>query len=109
MTGGFSIIQLILSMLIFIVMFFGIGFLLNMLLRATWFMAFLYPIVVIFIVDNVSFLDYFFKAGTAFPALGHRLASLQLADILILASGLLGAIIAGIVMKILRKMGYQMF
>ncbi len=109
MTGGFSIIQLILSMLIFLVMFFGIGFLLNMLLRSTWFMAILYPIVVIFIVDNVSFLDYFFKAGTAFPALGHKLVSLQPADILILASGLVGAIVAGFVMKILRKMGYQMF
>lgn len=109
MTGGFSIIQLILSMLIFLVMFFGIGFLLNMLLRSTWFMAILYPIVVIFIVDDVSFLDYFFKAGTAFPALGHKLVSLQVADILILASGLVGAIVAGIVMKILRKMGYQMF
>jgi len=109
MTGGFSIIQLILSMLIFLVMFFGIGFLLNMLLRSTWFMAILYPIVVIFIVDDVSFLDYFFKAGTAFSALGHKLVSLQPADILILASGLVGAIISGIVMKILRKMGYQMF
>ncbi|MBK3496178.1 YuiB family protein [Viridibacillus sp. YIM B01967] len=109
MASSFSIIQLVLSMLLFLVMFFGIGFLINMLLRSTWFMAFVYPIVVIFIVDDVSFLDYFFKPGTAFPALGDKLVSLQLVDILILASGLAGAIIAGLVMKGLRKNGYRMF
>ncbi|MGE7623107.1 YuiB family protein [Viridibacillus sp. NPDC096237] len=109
MAGSFSIVQLVLSMILFLVMFFGIGFLLNMLLRATWFMAIVYPIVVIFIVDDVGFFDYFFKPGTAFPALGDKLVSLQLVDILILASGLAGAIIAGLVMKALRRNGYRMF
>ncbi|WP_107840902.1 YuiB family protein [Metasolibacillus meyeri] len=104
-----SIPEVIISTLLFLVMFFGIGFLLNMLLRMTWLMAVVYPIVVIFIVDEVSFLDYIFKPGTAFPALVDRFLSLQLADIIILSGGFAGAIIAGIVMILLRKNGYRMF
>ncbi|MFF2755457.1 YuiB family protein [Psychrobacillus sp. NPDC058041] len=105
----FMIVQMILSVLIFFVMFFGIAFLLNMLLRMTWFMAVLYPLVVILIIDEVRFFDYFTKTGTAFSALGHKIVSLHAADIIILSSGLVGAIAAGFVMKYLRKNGYQMF
>jgi len=105
----FSIAQMILSVLIFFVMFFGIAFLINMLLRMTWFMAFLYPLIVVFIIDEVGFFDYFLKPGTAFSALGDKIVSLHIADIVILSSGLLGTIVAGIVIKQLRKNGYQMF
>ena len=105
----FTIAQMILSVLIFFVMFFGIAFLVNMLLRMTWFVAFLYPLVVVFIIDEVGFFDYFTKAGTAFPALWDKILSLHIADIVILSGGLLGAIVAGIVIKQLRKNGYQMF
>lgn len=104
-----SIAQVMLSILIFIVMFFGIGFLLNMLLRMTWLMAILYPIVVIFIIDDVPMYQYVTKPGYAFSQLGHDIMSLHMVDIVILSSGMIGAIIAGIVMKILRKQGYQMF
>lgn len=104
-----SLAQLIISIVLFFVMFFGIGFLLNMLLRMTWLMAIVYPIVVIFIIDEVSFLDYFFKPGSAFPALVDKVQALQLVDILILAGGFGGAIVAGIVMIALRKAGYRMF
>jgi hypothetical protein len=45
----------------------------------------------------------------AFQALGAKLMSLHFADVLVLSSGLVGAIIAGIVIKMLRKNGYQMF
>lgn len=104
-----SLAQLIISIVLFFVMFFGIGFLLNMLLRMTWLMAIVYPIVVIFIIDEVSFLDYFFKPGSAFPALVDKVQALQLVDILILAGGFGGAIVAGFVMIALRKAGYRMF
>lgn len=104
-----SIAQVMLSILIFIVMFFGIGFLLNMLLRMTWLMAIIYPIIVIFIIDDVAMYEYFTKPGYAFSELGANLMSLHAVDIVILASGMVGAIIAGFVMKVLRKMGYQMF
>ena len=104
-----SIVELIISIVLFFVMFFGIGFLLNMLLRMTWLMAVIYPIVVVFIVDEVSFLDYIFKANKAFPALWEKLSALHVADVSILAGGFVGAIVAGIVMIYLRKAGYRMF
>lgn len=101
--------QVILSILLFIVMFFGIGFLLNMLLRMTWLMAVVYPIVVILIVDEVKFYEYFINPKYSFPLLGEKFMSLHPTDIIILSSGMAGSIIAGIVSKILRKQGYQMF
>lgn len=109
MGGSVSLVQLIISIVLFFVMFFGIGFLLNMLLRMTWLMAVVYPVVVVFIVDDVSFLDYIFKADSAFPALLDKLQALQIVDIAILSGGFAGAIVAGIVMILLRKNGYRMF
>ena len=105
MGGTVSIAQLIISIVLFFVMFFGIGFLLNMLLRMTWLMAVVYPIVVVFIIDEVGFFDYIFKASTAFPALWDKLLSLQIVDIIILLGGFAGSLVAGIVMILLRKAG----
>ena len=109
MNEPITFVQGMLSVLIFMVMFFGIGFLLNMLLRKTWLMALVYPIVVILIIDEVQFFDYFTSPVMAFQALGEKLISLTLVDIIVLSGGLLGAIIAGFVIKALRKNGYQMF
>ncbi len=106
---GLTIVTLIISILLFFVLFFGIGFLLNMLLRMSWIMAIIYPIVTIFIVDNVRFIEYFTNSGTAFRELGTHFANLAMADILILSSGFAGAIVAGVVIRLLRKNGYQMF
>ncbi|MEK5037457.1 YuiB family protein [Sporosarcina sp. FSL K6-3457] len=107
--GTISLTHVVLSVLIFMVMFFGIGFLLNMLLRMTWLMAIIYPIVVVLIIDEVKVYEYFTKPKYAFQLLGDKVMALHTADIVILASGLVGAIISGFVMKILRKQGYQMF
>ncbi len=104
-----SIAQIMLSILIFIVMFFGIGFLINMLLRMTWLMAFIYPIIVVLIIDDVAWYEYFVKPSYAFSELWASITSLHVVDVVILASGMVGALIAGFVMKILRRMGYQMF
>lgn len=101
--------QFIISMLLFMVLFFGIGFLFNMLLRATWFMVILYPIVVIMIVDDIRFFEYFTKPGTSFGLLGSDLLNLSVSDITILACGLIGAILSGVSIKMLRVRGYQMF
>jgi hypothetical protein len=111
--GGFyhqmNIVVLIISVLLFFVLFFGIGFLLNMLLRMSWIMAIIYPIIAVLIVDKVRFIEYFTNSRYAFSQLGHRFASLGSADIIILLSGLAGAIAAGITIKLLRKNGYAMF
>ncbi|MED4229425.1 YuiB family protein [Neobacillus cucumis] len=104
-----SIVVLIISIVLFFVLFFGIGFILNMLLRMSWVMAIIYPIIAIFIVDKVEFVEYFNNSKMAFKDLGTRFSSLATADILILLSGLAGAIAAGITIKLLRKSGYQMF
>ena len=109
MNGSITVVQLIISIVLFFVMFFGIGFLLNMLLRMTWLMAIVYPIVVIFIIDEVSFFDYIFQTGSAFTALFTKLQSLQISDISVLAGGLAGSLVAGVVMIYLRKAGYRMF
>ncbi|WP_405127439.1 YuiB family protein [Salicibibacter halophilus] len=107
--GITSLPQLIISMMLFIILFFGIGFLLNMVLRSTWMMAVIYPIIVIWIVNPASFTEYFTSPAASFSAIGPSLASLQLVDVLILGSGLIGAIIAGISVRMLRVRGYQMF
>jgi hypothetical protein len=104
-----SLPVLIISMLLFFVLFFGIGFLLNMLLRMSWIMAILSPIVFIFIIDDVKFIEYFTAPSASFSALKERILSLAPADIMILSSGLFGAICAGIVIRALRAKGYQMF
>ncbi|MFD2444479.1 YuiB family protein [Bacillus sp. CGMCC 1.16607] len=99
----------IISMLLFFVLFFGIGFLLNMLLRMSWIMTIIYPLITVFIVDKVRFIEYFTNSKHAFSELGDKIMSLATADLLILSSGLAGAIVAGITIKFLRKSGYQMF
>ncbi|WP_158737804.1 YuiB family protein [Alteribacillus sp. YIM 98480] len=109
MSGIGSLPQLIISMALFLLLFFGIGFLLNMILRSTWIMAVVYPLIVIAIIDNVRFFDYILSPGASFSALGNDLISLKLVDIVILSSGLIGAIIAGIAIRMLRVRGYQMF
>lgn len=72
-------------------------------------MAIIYPIVVILIIDEVKFYEYFTKPMYSFPLLGEKFLSLHPTDIIILSSGMVGAIISGIVSKLLRKQGYQMF
>nr|WP_091774641.1 YuiB family protein [Piscibacillus halophilus] len=95
--------------LLFFILFFGIAFIVNMLLRATWLMALVYPIIVILIIDNVSFWSYFTSPIDSFSALPERVINLEAFDLIILISGLAGTIVAGYVIKILRQKGYQMF
>ncbi len=72
-------------------------------------MAVVYPIVVIRIVDDVSVFEYITAPGSSLSALGSKLISLHIADITILLSGLVGAILAGVANKVLRSKGYRMF
>ncbi|MFC2947148.1 YuiB family protein [Virgibacillus sediminis] len=102
-------IQIFMSILLYFVIFFGIAFILNMLFRTKWLMAFLYPIIVIMIVDDISTLLYFTDTGEAFSILAERFANIMPMDIVILLSGFAGTIVSGIVIKMLRKRGYQMF
>ncbi|GGK05240.1 putative membrane protein YuiB [Lentibacillus kapialis] len=102
-------IQFVVSIILFFVIFFGLAFILNMLLRRTWLMAFIYPIIVLMIVDNISTMAYFTAPGESFIAAFSGLMKITIADISILTAGFAGTIVSGFVIKFLRKSGYQMF
>ncbi|AGZ57718.1 hypothetical protein BAMY_15035 [Bacillus amyloliquefaciens] len=104
-----SLPVVLISIVLFFVLFFGIGFLLNMLLRMSWIMAVVYPIVCLFIISNKKMISYVQAPGESFQSLFQRIMSLAVADVVILAGGLAGAIMSGIAIKALRKRGYQMF
>lgn len=102
-------LQFIVSMVLYFIMFFGISFILNMLLRKTWFMSFVYPVIILIIIDGISTVEYFKNPTAAFKTAFAALIQISFIDIIALGSGFVGTIVAGIVIKILRKSGYQMF
>lgn len=104
-----SLIQIIMSVLLYLVIFFGLAFILNMLLRRTWLMACVYPFIVLIIVDDISTLSYFTDFVGSFSIAFTRLMEITPVDIIILSSGFIGTIVSGVVIKFLRKNGYQMF
>jgi len=103
------VIQLIVSIILFFVIFFGLAFILNMLLRRTWLMAFLYPFIVLIIIDGIPITEYFTAPSVAFSTAFSMLAKITLVDWIILLSGFIGTIVSGFVIKFLRKSGYRMF
>src|SRR5690625_6247175 len=63
-----EIVQFIVGSVLFFILFFGIAFIINMLVRQTWVITLLYPFIIILVVGKYSFLDYFTQPGNAFPA-----------------------------------------
>ncbi|CAD2080034.1 hypothetical protein JEODO184_01827 [Jeotgalicoccus meleagridis] len=104
-----NLIQLFISVLLYFVLFYGISFILNMILKMTWIMAVVYPVIVLWIIGRVSLFDYIFSPGEAFTTLWENIIGISFYDIIILGSGLLGIILAGLTIRFLRKSGYQMF
>ncbi|WEG13789.1 YuiB family protein [Pullulanibacillus sp. KACC 23026] len=104
-----SLPQFILSMLLFAVLFFGIGFILNMLLKTTWLVSVLYPFIILIVIDHVSTWSYFSAPRHTFSQVGARLSHLAPSDWTVLGMGFLGALLSGITMKLLRSRGYSMF
>ncbi|MNJ53082.1 hypothetical protein D3C77_484570 [compost metagenome] len=94
-------LMVLILMVLFFVMMFGIGFILNMLMKTTWFPAYIFIIVILPIVvyslwnHEQSFLTY--------------LVSYRLVDYLTAVAGLLGAILSGWTIRKLRQGGYKMF
>ncbi|MUV39224.1 putative membrane protein YuiB [Lentibacillus sp. JNUCC-1] len=102
-------IQAFVEVILFFVMFFGLAFILNMLLRRTWLMSGLYIIIIIIMIDGVSTIEYFTNPKSTFSIAWDKLTGIGAFDYIVFLAGFIGTIVSGIVIKKLRKSGYQMF
>jgi Putative membrane protein len=88
-----SLPQVIISIPLFSVLLFGIGFILNMILKTTWFPSILYAALI---------------SGLAVYMFMER-GGLKPVDWIILSAGMIGALLSGWTIKMLRAKGYRMF
>ena len=88
-----NILQFIVAIPLFLVLFFGIGFILNMLIKTTWLPLILYILLVV---------------GTVIYLIVNQRVP-QTTDYVMLLSGLIGALASGWTIKTLRAKGYGMF
>jgi hypothetical protein len=103
-------VQFAISIVLYLVLFFGIGFILNMLLKTTWLPgAVLYPFIVLWIVSDVSLLSYITEPVLSLQHLAAKFGSLTMADVVILTIGFVGALLSGVTIQMLRARGYRMF
>jgi hypothetical protein len=94
------LLQLIIVTVLLFVLFFGLGFILNMLMKTTWFPIYGYIALVIGLI-------IYWGWGTG--SLSSNLAEYSFADYIPAAGGLIGAALSGSTIKMLRTKGYQMF
>jgi len=85
-----NVLQFVVSIVLFAVLGFGIGFIFNMILRTTWM-----PVV--------------FAAAVVAGTLIYQQIVPGIWDIVILACGILGTAGSGWTIQTLRKKGYRMF
>lgn len=85
-----TIPQLIISVPLLFVLFFGIGFILNMILKTTWLPLIIFLGVVIYIAYDLTML-------------------FTLVNVVLFLSGLAGAVGGVWTIKVLREKGYKMF
>ncbi|MFD0590763.1 YuiB family protein [Paenibacillus sp. GCM10027627] len=97
-----NIMQAIVATVLFFVMMFGIGFILNMLLKTTWF-----PIVLFFIA-LVGLAIWSPWDAASRPTL-NNLGDYTIIYYLPIIGALIGAYVSGWAIKALRKGGYKMF
>jgi hypothetical protein len=98
--GMKALIQLVIVTVLMFVLFFGIGFILNMLMKTTWFPIYGYIVLVI------GLLIYWAWGSGSLAA---NLASYTYADYIPAIGGLIGAILSGTAIRTLRMKGFKMF
>lgn len=103
------IIQAVIGAVLYLVIFFSIGFILNMLLKKTWTLVLVYPLFVLLMIDNVKLSSYVTETSVAWSKLLERLGGMQFLDVFMLMAGFAGAMLAGFTIRYLRKSGYSMF
>ncbi len=96
-----AILQVFVMMLLFFVMMFGIGFILNMLIKTTWFPIYLFIIVV---VPLGMYFTWNKELGFT-----ENLTAYGAVDILVAIGALIGAYMSGWTIRKLRLGGYKMF
>ncbi|WP_274652454.1 YuiB family protein [Paenibacillus humicola] len=94
-------LQLIIATILFFVMMFGIGFILNMLLKTTWFPIYLYVIVLIPI--------FIWQTWDHSKTIIGNFTAFTIVDIVPAIGALIGAYISGSAIRALRRGGYKMF
>ncbi|WP_199620663.1 YuiB family protein [Paenibacillus alkalitolerans] len=92
--------QVIVITLLAFVLIFGVGFILNMLLKTTWFPMYGYVALIIG-------LYLYFERGSANIFAG--LTEYGIIDLLAAAGGLFGAYVSGVTIRTLRVKGFKMF
>jgi hypothetical protein len=95
-----EIIQWIIVTTLMFVLFFGLGFILNMLLKTTWFPIYGYVALVLGLI-------IYWGWGTG--SLWQNIAEYTIADYIPMLAGLAGATFSGYTIKKLRYLGYKMF
>lgn len=98
MTG---LLQVAVAVVLFFVMMFGIGFILNMLMKTTWFPIYLFVAVIVPLGIWATW-DHT-KGALA------NLASFTIVDLLPVIGALIGAYMSGWAIRALRRGGYRMF
>ncbi|MBD2845713.1 hypothetical protein IDH44_10975 [Paenibacillus sp. IB182496] len=94
-------LQVVIAMLLFFVMMFGIGFILNMLMKTTWFPVYLFVIVLLPLGIYYTWDDQL--------SFGGNLTAYSFVDVLPAITALIGAFVSGWAMRALRRGGYRMF
>lgn len=95
------ILMLTVGTVLMFVLFFGIGFILNMLMKTTWFPIYAYIVVLIG-------LNIYWGWG-AEGSVWSVISSYTHEDYFHAIGGLVGAYLSGVTLRYLRKQGYQMF
>lgn len=95
------ILMLTVGTVLMFVLFFGIGFILNMLMKTTWFPIYAYIAVLIG-------LNVYWNWG-ADGSFWDIVSSYTHEDYIHALGGLAGAYLSGVTLRYLRKQGYQMF
>ena len=91
----------IVGSLLCLVLFFGIGFILNMLIKTTWLPLWLF---IIFVVPYGLY-----KLWQPDLSASENIRSMLVSDIVLVIAGAAGAYISGWAIRALRKGGYKMF
>lgn len=101
MNSDVNILQLIIATVLFFVMMFGIGFILNMLLKTTFFPIYLFVIVLVPV--------FIWQTWDDSKSFSGNFTSFTFVDILPAIGALIGAYVSGATIRLLRRGGYKMF